>query len=114
MSYYPSQVEIEEIKKVDEKLRCKAIQAYIFDEVSEERYDFSLRKNILFVGGFAHEPNVDAIKWFDDVIYPRIKSRRNDIKLIVVGSNAPDNIKRLAKHEERKTYIKKKGEIGEM
>ena len=26
--------------------------------------DFSKRKNILFVGGFRHQPNVDAVLWF--------------------------------------------------
>lgn len=47
---------------------------------------FSDRKDLLFVGGFAHTPNVDAVKWFADEILPQVIAKDPDIKLHIVGS----------------------------
>lgn len=92
ISYYPSYKEIEEIKKVDDTLRVKAINAYMFDEKEIIHRDFSKTKDILFVGGFSHDPNVDAIKWLHESIMPRVKARNKDINLVVVGSNPTDEV----------------------
>lgn len=50
------------------------------------------RAGIVFVGGFTHMPNVDAIIYFIEKIYPIIKSQIMDIVFYVVGSNAPKEI----------------------
>ena len=92
VSYYPSYKEVEEIKKVDDTLRVKAINAYMFDEKEIIHRDFSKTKDILFVGGFSHDPNVDAIRWLHESIMPRIKARNNNINLIVVGSNPTEEV----------------------
>lgn len=47
------------------------------------------RQGLLFVGGFRHPPNVDAALWLADEILPRIRERRPDITLSLVGSEAP-------------------------
>jgi GT2 family glycosyltransferase/2-polyprenyl-3-methyl-5-hydroxy-6-metoxy-1,4-benzoquinol methylase len=94
--YYPSQVEVEEIKKQFPDYNVKAIPAYIFDEPLEKAvHDFSNRKNLLFVGGFGHRPNVDAVLWFVNEIFPIILKDLPDIRFYVVGSNPPDEIKNL-------------------
>ena len=92
VSYYPSYKEVEEIKKVDDTLRVKAINAYMFDEKDIIHRDFSKTKDILFVGGFSHDPNVDAIRWLHESIMPRIKARNSEINLIVVGSNPTEEV----------------------
>lgn len=97
MSYYPSKVEVDEIHKVDENLKVKDIVAYIYDKVDLDRRDWENTNDLLFVGGFAHKPNVDAIKWFDEAIYPRIKARNPNIRLKLVGSNPTDEIIEIAK-----------------
>ena len=95
VSYYPSYKEVEEIKKVDDTLRVKAINAYMFDEKKVVLRDFENTSGILFVGGFNHEPNKDAIRWLHESIMPRVKARNENIKLIVVGSNPTDEIKQI-------------------
>jgi O-antigen biosynthesis protein len=64
-------------------------------EINESAYKsgFSQRKDILFVGGFAHLPNVDAIKWFVDDIFPSISRDLPDVKLHIVGSHLPDDLR---------------------
>lgn len=54
------------------------------------------RKDLMFIGGFVHPPNVDAIMWFVNSIWPRIKKILPDMKFYIVGSNPPRRIKALA------------------
>lgn len=94
--YYPSEVEVQEISKIDSKIDAKAIVAYIFPEIQRRKYDFSKKNDLLFVGGFTHTPNVDAVLWFCNEILPIIVERIPDIKLYIVGSNAPEKVLNLS------------------
>jgi glycosyltransferase involved in cell wall biosynthesis len=53
---------------------------------------YNSTKDILFIGGFRHTPNVDAMKYFVSEIFPKIIKRVNNIKLIIIGSNPPQEI----------------------
>jgi len=53
---------------------------------------FNKRKNIIFIGGFRHVPNVDAILYFIEDIWPLIKKERSDLELTVIGSHPPDKL----------------------
>jgi O-antigen biosynthesis protein len=58
-------------------------------EVFGRHNDFAARRDIVFVGGFGHPPNVDAVKWLVHDIYPRIRQAREDISLHLLG-DIPD------------------------
>lgn len=51
------------------------------------RPDRGGREGIAFVGGFGHTPNVDAVMWFIENVWPLIRSERPDLTFHVVGSN---------------------------
>lgn len=92
VSYYPSPVEIEEIHSLDAAIPAKTMTIFVYDRFLETiPYDFSKREGILFVGGFVHEPNIDAVRWFVGEILPLIRSKK-EIAFYVVGSNAPKEI----------------------
>lgn len=57
---------------------------------------FAERKDILFIGGFRHTPNVDAMLYFTSEIFPLIKRKINGIKLYIIGGEAPELIRNLA------------------
>ncbi|MDJ0554115.1 MAG: tetratricopeptide repeat protein [Microcoleaceae cyanobacterium MO_207.B10] len=57
---------------------------------------FEARKNILFIGGFQHPPNVDAVLYFVQDIFPLVKQKVNDVKIFVIGSKAPEEILKLS------------------
>ncbi|HMG83868.1 MAG TPA: glycosyltransferase, partial [Ferruginibacter sp.] len=57
--------------------------------------DFSIRSNILFIGGFNHRPNVDAVLWFCEKVFPIVKEKIPGIKFIIVGSFPPEEITNL-------------------
>lgn len=61
-----------------------------FFEVEKDTAPFEERDGIMFIGGFAHTPNQDAIIWFLNEIYPRIHEK--GIKMTIAGSNIPSFI----------------------
>ena len=102
ISYYPSNVEVDYIDTFDKKINAKAITAYVFEKFGDIDYNPDIREGVLFVGGFSHPPNADALKYFLDnmwdEIYAQIKA-----PFYIVGSNATDEIKAL--HNEAKGII---------
>lgn len=101
VSYYPSYIERDAIREIDPTIHVKDITAYVFDEFKADiQEDFAKRNGLLFVGGFAHPPNADAVLWFAKEIYPLIRSRMEEAGQIppdfyVVGSKVTDEIKAL-------------------
>jgi glycosyltransferase involved in cell wall biosynthesis len=51
---------------------------------------------VLFVGGFRHLPNVDAVLWFARQIWPSIVARVPAARFVVVGSETPEAIRALS------------------
>jgi glycosyltransferase involved in cell wall biosynthesis len=49
------------------------------------------RQGLLYVGGFGHPPNVDAVHWFVDEILPRVREHVPAV-LTVVGPDPPPSI----------------------
>ena len=93
--YYPSQVEVDEIRSCQPGLEVRAIPLYVLDASVSAPYVFERTADILFVGGFNHPPNVDAICWFVAEVLPRVVERCPDIRLHVVGSNPTDAVEAL-------------------
>lgn len=57
---------------------------------------FDARKDLWFVGGFQHHPNVDAVLWFIAEIWPRVRAELPEANFHVVGSKMPAGIAALA------------------
>lgn len=54
-------------------------------EAHGRKKPFEERKNLVFVGGFGHPPNVDAVAWLTSEIFPKIRAARPDIELHLIG-----------------------------
>lgn len=59
------------------------------------------RRDLLFVGGFVHKPNVDGVKWFVSKIFPLIKEAVPGIKINIIGSNPPEDVRNLTSEDVR-------------
>ena len=62
---------------------------------------WSERRDVLFIGGFQHSPNVDAVVWLASEIWPKVRQIRKarnqkPIVLRIIGSNMPKKIKDLS------------------
>lgn len=59
--------------------------------------DFAVRNDLLFIGGYRHPPNIDAVHWLADKILPLLHASRPDIRLHLVGGDAPDSVVALGR-----------------
>jgi len=64
-------------------------------EVTGSQRAFSERKDIFFVGGYQHPPNIDAALWFVGEIWPLVQRELPDIEFHLIGSKAPEQIRAL-------------------
>lgn len=46
---------------------------------------FARRRDLVFVGGFGHPPNEDAVRWLVTDIWPLIRAQRDDLTLHLIG-----------------------------
>lgn len=99
ISYYPSEVEVAAIHELDPSIPVKAITAYVFDEKAKVERDFAKREGLLFVGGFAHPPNKDAVLWFADHIFPKIRAKLPEAEFYIVGSKADEEVLALGQRK---------------
>ena len=67
----------------------------LFEEQAEGP-GFEERRNILFIGGYQHLPNVEAVVYFSRKILPALLNRIPDLKFLVLGSMPPPEITALA------------------
>jgi O-antigen biosynthesis protein len=65
-------------------------------DVPGSRTPFALRRDWLFIGGFQHRPNIDAVLFFVQKIYPLVSKQLRDAKFYILGDKAPPEIVALA------------------
>ena len=60
---------------------------------------FEQRQDLVFVGGFRHPPNVDAVCWFVEKVFPLIRRHLPEVKFHCIGHHATSEVLALAKHK---------------
>lgn len=58
---------------------------------------FEDRSDLVFVGSFRHPPNVDAANWLVGEILPLVQQQLPDIRLHLVGADAPESVLALGR-----------------
>lgn len=92
--YYPSDVEVDIVKNTFRKKDVKLMRAFMYDMESLPEYIPDVRKGIMFIGGYGHPPNVDAVLWFVKEVYPLIYEVKK-IPFYIVGANEPVEIQKI-------------------
>lgn len=69
--------------------------------VVEDAPGFTARSGLLFVGGFHHPPNTDAVLWFVREVMPLLRAHLPGVPLHVVGADPPAPIRALAAADVR-------------
>jgi GT2 family glycosyltransferase/glycosyltransferase involved in cell wall biosynthesis len=57
---------------------------------------FADRPDFLFIGGYKHPPNADAVRWFVAEVLPLMSQRLPDARFLVVGSHPTPEVLALA------------------
>ncbi|HJR73512.1 MAG TPA: glycosyltransferase [Luteimonas sp.] len=60
---------------------------------------FGQRRDLVFVGGFRHPPNVDAVLWFADEVFPLIIGKLPEVRFHCIGADPPAAVSRLAQRK---------------
>ena len=96
MALYPSDEEVEAVRRMEPKAKVRPIQPYALSAPMSRTEPAPASSNIIFIGGFRHTPNVDAAVWLVSDILPHIRRERPDAKLIIAGSNPTREVLALA------------------
>ena len=59
---------------------------------------FAERRDLVFVGGFRHPPNVDAVQWFALQVMPRLRPVLPEVVFHCIGGDPPQAVLALARH----------------
>ena len=106
-SLFFSDKEIEIIKK--ENSNIKAIVIPWIENIPniKETIDLNKKNKIVFLGGFSHAPNADAVRWFHNEIYPILKRKISSFEVLIIGSNVPKEITEMQEDDfQIKGYVK--------
>ncbi len=68
-------------------------------DIDESEVSVDGRSDVLFVGGFQHPPNIDAVEYFGNDIWPHFKAACPEAEALIIGSRMPETLKRWG--EER-------------
>ncbi|WP_428487097.1 glycosyltransferase [Rhodopila sp.] len=94
----PSVVEAEVIRREVPEATVRVVPPYLYPTraaVSLDADSFAARRDILFVGGFKHPPNVDAALWLAREIMPLVWRQAPDARLILVGDEPTEAVRAL-------------------
>ena len=64
-------------------------------EIHGSAAPFQQRRDIVFIGGFLFDPNIDAVNYFVSEIWPRIRRAVPEMRFLIVGSNMPAEVVKL-------------------
>lgn len=88
-----SDYEQELLNAIGDGLNSRVIP--LTSEIPGRSQDFVGRQNIVFIGGFLHKPNQDAVLYFVNEIWPLITDALPDCEFWIIGSRMPPEIEAL-------------------
>lgn len=65
-------------------------------EVAGAGLGWAQRQDLVFVGGFRHPPNLDAMQWFIGEVFGRIRAQLPQVRFHCIGADVPDSLRVLA------------------
>jgi len=80
------------------KRELAAARIVVFPWISDvigTNVGFGDRRDIMFLGGYRHSPNVDAVTWFVRKIWPLVRAQAPECRFYVVGSDPPAELQAL-------------------
>ena len=64
-------------------------------EVPGRKAGYADRRDLAFIGGYRHPPNVDAVLYLVETLWPGIRQRLPGARLHIVGTDAPPAIRAI-------------------
>ena len=89
-----SDIEIELLRSLIPEAKLYLLPL-IMDKKGTEK-SFTERQDIIFIGGYQHSPNVDAVQYFVKETMPILRKKLPGVCLYIVGSKPPAEVQALA------------------
>ncbi|HEX3350362.1 MAG TPA: glycosyltransferase [Acetobacteraceae bacterium] len=93
----PSSFEVDVLAR--ELPAMPAIAMPLMTEVEGTEVGFAARRDVCFLGGFDHAPNVDAVKYFVAKILPTLKAAEPKLRFVIAGANPTAEVHALASED---------------
>lgn len=98
--FYPSKEEIKYLHKIHPKLSAAVLPPFLFNNTASNdnlwTENYEKRNGLLFVGGYNHTPNCDAVLWFCEHVLPGIRKEIPNIHLTLAGASPTREVQALA------------------
>jgi glycosyltransferase involved in cell wall biosynthesis len=95
LALYFSQEEVDLIKALEPAANVDWVIPYCWDDFAG-RTTPPKSLQLLFMGGFAHSPNIDAAMWLVKDIFPLLLELNSKVELVLAGSNPTAEVLALA------------------
>jgi GT2 family glycosyltransferase/glycosyltransferase involved in cell wall biosynthesis len=89
-----SPIEVEVLRRIVPEARVLLLSN--IHEPMKAGKPLAAREGIVFIGGFQHPPNVDAVLWYAREVLPWVRRSLPGVKTYIVGSKVPSTIRALA------------------
>ncbi|WP_045737271.1 glycosyltransferase [Xanthomonas sp. MUS 060] len=90
-----SAVEREQLQREAPQVRTALISN--LHDVAGPGLPWAQRRDLVFVGGFRHAPNVDAVRWFLQDVFPLLRARLPQVRFHCIGADIPEDLRSLGK-----------------
>lgn len=95
VALYPSEEEAAMVAVMEPGVTARAVLPYCFDRFGDQR-PAPPRPEMMFVAGFGHPPNAEAVCWFVRDVLPLVQAQVPDAMLAIVGSKPTEQVRALA------------------
>lgn len=73
------------------------IPQMVRDDIQERKADYTKDENIIcFLGKMTYLPNVDAVTWFAQNVFPMLRKNNRDLKFYIMGADPVEEVLDLA------------------
>ncbi len=77
-------------------VRARVARCPWVEEVRAAVPGYELRRDVAFLGGYGHAPNVDAVQWFVEQVMPVMRTLAPGVRFLIYGSDPSAEVRKLA------------------
>jgi glycosyltransferase involved in cell wall biosynthesis len=92
-----SDIEVEELAKEAPEARVAVVSN--IHEPQADIPNHEGRAGVMFVGGFQHPPNIDAVEFFANEIWPLYRESVPNAQAFIIGSKMPDRLRQFGEEK---------------
>ena len=90
-------VSTQEVEILKGELKNPKVMCVPFSTQAEKlETPFDQRRDLIFIGGYGHQPNADAVVFFAKDVLPLIQAKIPDVRFFIIGGGVTEQVKNLA------------------